>query len=131
MGTIASFQVGIHDAKVLSELLDEESVLPVDLMNLKKYDIYTKLLIDGMPSPVFSASTFPPVRSRLDIPEQKRDVVAKVSREKYSKPVELVEKKIFEFNLKVVEDEKKFKVAEEDYKERKKEERRKKQENGA
>ncbi len=130
VGTLASFQVGIHDAKVLAEVMDEELVLPADLMNLKKYDIYTKLLIDGMPSPVFSASTFAPIRSRLDIPEQKRDVVAKVSREKYAKPVELVEKKIYEFNLKVVEDEKRYKVAEEEYKKKKQDERRKKQENG-
>ncbi len=129
VGTIVSFQVGIHDAKVLSEVLDEELVIPTDLMNLKKYDIYTKLLIDGMPSPVFSATTFPPIRTRLNIPEQKRDVVTKVSREKYSKPVELVEKKIMEFNQKVVEEEKQFKVSEEAYKEKKKEERRKQNEN--
>ncbi len=124
VGTLASFQVGIHDAKVLAEVMDEEIMLPVDLMNLKKYDIYTKLLIDGMPSPVFSATTFAPIQSRLEIPEQKRDIIAKVSREKYAKPVALVEQKIMEFNVKVVEDEKKFKVAEEAYKEKKKEEKR-------
>jgi hypothetical protein len=124
VGTIASFQVGIHDAKVLAEVMDEETVLPNDLMNLRKYDIYTKLLIGGMPSPVFSATTFAPIHARLEIPEQKRDIVAKVSREKYAKPVSLVEKKILEFNIKVVEDEKKFKIAEEAYKEKKKEEKR-------
>lgn len=125
VGTLISFQVGIHDAKVLSEAMDEEAVTPPDLMNLKKYDIYTKLLIDGMPSPVFSATTFAPIRTRLEIPEQKRDIVAKVSREKYAKPVDIVEKKILEFNQKVVEDEKKFRISEEAYKEKKKEERRK------
>lgn len=129
VGTTVAFQVGIHDAKVLTEVMDEEIVMPVDLMNLRKYDIYTKLLIDGMPSPAFSATTYAPIRDRLEIPEQKRDVVAKVSREKYSKPVELVEKKIIEFNQKVVEDEKKFKISEEAFKEKKKEERRKQNEN--
>ncbi len=128
VGTLVSFQLGNRDAKVLSEVMDEELVLPTDLMNLRKHDIYTKLLIDGMPSPAFSATTYAPIRTRLDIPEQKRDVVTKVSREKYSKPVELVEKKIMEFNQKVVEDEKHFKVAEEAYKEKKKEERRKQNE---
>ncbi len=125
VGSTVCFQVGSPDARMLSELMDEELVLPNDLMNLKKYDIYTKLLIDGMPSPVFSATTLAPILARLEIPEQKVDVVLKVSREKYAKPVELVEKKIFEFNLKVIEDEKKFRSAEDAYKEKKKEEKRK------
>jgi hypothetical protein len=126
VGTTVSFQVGYNDAKVLSEIMDEEIVSVNDLQNLRKYDIYTKLLIDGMPSQVFSATTFAPIRDRVEISEQKRDVILKVSREKYSKPVDMVEKKILEFNLKVVEDEKKLKKAEEAYKERMKEEKKKK-----
>lgn len=98
--------------------------MPNDLTNLRKYDIYTKLLIDGMPSPVFSATTLAPIKSRLEIPEQKADVVLKVSREKYSKPVDLVERKILEFNMKVVDEEKKFQKAAEEFKEKKKEEKR-------
>lgn len=58
VGTIASFQVGFTDAAVLSGLMDEEVVSTNDLVNLGKYDIYTKLLINGMPSKVFSATTF-------------------------------------------------------------------------
>lgn len=126
VGTTISFQVGYHDATTLSEIMDEEVVTTNDLQNLRKYDIYTKLLVDGMPSPVFSATTFAPIRDRVDITEQKRDVILKVSREKYSKPVELVEKKILEFNTKIVEDERKLKKAEEEYKEKMKEEKKKK-----
>jgi hypothetical protein len=126
VGTMVSFQVGYADAKVLSEIMDEEVVLPNDLQNLRKHDIYTKLLVDGMPSPVFSATTFAPIRDRIEVTDQKRDVILKVSREKYSKPVEVVEKKILEFNMKVVEDEKKLKKSEEEYKERMKEEKKKK-----
>lgn len=128
VGTTVSFQVGHHDATVLSEIMDEEVVTANDLQNLRKYDIYTKLLVDGMPTPVFSATTFAPINSRVEILEQKRDVLLKVSREKYSKPVELVEKKILEFNTKVVEDERKLKKAEEEYKEKMKEEKKKKAE---
>jgi hypothetical protein len=124
VGTTLSFQVGSTDARVLAEALDEETVLPLDLMNLRKYDIYTKLLIDGMPSAVFSATTFAPIQLRIEIPEQKRDIIAKVSREKYAKPVDMVEKKIMDFNIRIVEEEKKFKHAEEAYKEKKKEEKR-------
>ncbi|MDQ1344330.1 MAG: hypothetical protein QG650_1051 [Patescibacteria group bacterium] len=126
VGTMVSFQVGYADAKVLSEIMDEEVVIPNDLQNLRKYDIYTKLLVDGMPSPVFSATTFAPIRDRVEVTEQKRDVILKVSREKYSKPVELVEKKILEFNTKIVEDERKLKKSEEEYKEKMKEEKKKK-----
>lgn len=128
VGTTVSFQVGYHDATTLSEVMDEEVVTPNDLQNLRKYDIYTKLLVDGMPSQVFSATTFAPIRDRIDIAEQKRDVILKVSREKYSKPVELVERKILEFNVKIVEDEKKLKKSEEEYKERMKEEKKRKAE---
>lgn len=128
VGTTLSFQVGYHDATTLSEIMDEEVVTTNDLQNLRKYDIYAKLLVDGMPSPVFSATTFAPIRDRVDVSEQKRDVILKVSREKYSKPVELVEKKILEFNTKIVEDERKLKKAEEEYKERMKEEKKKKAE---
>lgn len=128
VGTIASFQVGFTDATVLSGLMDEEVVSTNDLVNLGKYDIYTKLLINGMPSKVFSATTFGPIKLRVPNPEQKKDVIVKVSREKYSKPVEFVEKKINDYMTKIVEEEKKFKKDQEAYKEKMKEEKKKKTE---
>lgn len=126
VGTIVSFQVGFTDAAVLSGLMDEEVVSTNDLVNLGKYDIYTKLLVNGMPSKVFSATTFGPIKLRVPHPEQKKEVIMKVSREKYSKPVEFVEKKINDYATKIVEDEKKFKKEQEAYKERMKEEKKKK-----
>lgn len=126
VGTIASFQVGFTDAAVLSGLMDEEVVSTNDLVNLGKYDIYTKLLINGMPSKVFSATTFGPIKLRVPSPEQKKEVIMKVSREKYSKPVDFVEKKINEFATKIVEEEKRWKKEQEAYKERMKEEKKRK-----
>lgn len=79
-----------------------------------------------MPSKVFSAKTFGPIKLRVPNPEQKKDVIIKVSREKYSKPVEFVEKKINEYATKIVEEEKKFKKDQEAYKERVKDEKKKK-----
>lgn len=76
-----------------------------------------------MPSRVFSATTFPPIKTTSDIDEQRKNVVAKVSREKYGKPVEFVEKKILELNKKVIEDEKKFRKEEAAYKEKMKDEK--------
>jgi type IV secretory pathway TraG/TraD family ATPase VirD4 len=47
VGTLVTFQVGHEDAKVLAPALgNEELILPDDLMNLAKYQIYTKFLID-------------------------------------------------------------------------------------
>ena len=127
VGTILSFQVGYHDAVTLSDVFGGEDVITEhDLTNLKKYDIYTKLLIDGMPSPVFSATTYAPLRERFNMPiEQSRDVLLKVSREKYTKKKEFVEKKIFENIDMIREEEKKYRSEQEVYKEKKKEEAKK------
>lgn len=120
VGSLVSFQVGHHDATTLSEVLGGEDIIsPQDMTNLRKYDIYTKLLIDGMPSPVFSATTFAPLHQRLDVPpQQSRDVLLKVSREKYTKKKDFVEKKIFEYARKITDDEKQYKKDQEAYKEK-------------
>lgn len=126
VGTIVSFQVWYHDAVTLADVFGgEDIILPQDLTNLKKYDIYTKLLVDGMPSPVFSATTYAPLRERIEVPpQQTRDVLLKVSREKYTKRKEFVEKKISDMITKIREEERKYRTELEAYKERKKEERR-------
>lgn len=125
VGSLISFQVGYDDATKFSEVFGGEDVItPQDLTNLRKYDIYTKLLIDGMPSPVFSATTYAPLHDRMDIPpQQSRDVLLKVSREKYTKRKEFVEKKIFEYASKIGEDERKYRKEQEEYKEKMKSEK--------
>lgn len=107
VGSLVSFQVGHQDGVVLADMLGgEDVILPQDLTNLRKYDIYTKLLIDGMPSPVFSATTYSPLHTRIDVPaQQSRDTLLKVSREKYTKKRDFVEKKIFEYAGKITEEE--------------------------
>ncbi len=120
VGSLVSFQVGYDDATKFAEVFGWEDVItPQDLTNLRKYDIYTKLLIDGMPSPVFSATTYAPLHERIDIPpQQSRDVLLKVSREKYTKKKDFVEKKIFEYAAKISDDEKKYRKEQEEYKEK-------------
>ncbi len=84
-----------------------------------------------MPSPVFSATTYSPLRSRIETPlDQSREILLKVSREKYTKKREFVEKKIFEYAGKIAEEEKKYKKEQEVYREKlkaEKEAERKKQ----
>ncbi len=126
VGTLVAFQIGHHDATVMSEVFGGEDIItPHDLTNLRKYDIYTKLLIDGMPSPVFSATTFAPLHSRVEIhSEQSRETLMKVSREKYTKKKTFVEKKIFDMAKKINEEEREYRKAQTEKKEKQQQEKR-------
>ncbi|MBJ7533305.1 type IV secretion system DNA-binding domain-containing protein [Rhodomicrobium vannielii ATCC 17100] len=57
-GTLISFRVGPEDATLLAREF-EPTFAPHDLMKLPNHDIYLKLMIDGMPSKPFSATTLP------------------------------------------------------------------------
>jgi CxxC-x17-CxxC domain-containing protein len=64
-----------------------------DLVNLPKFQIYLKLMIDGVTSNAFSASTLAPYEPPADAQENLAKVI-KVSRERYAKPREVIEDKI-------------------------------------
>ncbi|MBU4285028.1 type IV secretion system DNA-binding domain-containing protein [Patescibacteria group bacterium] len=90
VGTLITFRVGADDAEFL-----EREFLPVfiadDLVNLTKYTIYLKLMIDGVASRAFSAQTIPPFL----IPEKSfEDKIIKLSRERYTISRKAVEEKI-------------------------------------
>lgn len=87
-GTLISFRVGATDAEFLEKEF-EPVFLQNDIINLPKYHIYLKLMIDGIAGDAFSAVTLPPVEG-----EEHEEVAEKVinfSREKYSFSRELVE----------------------------------------
>ncbi len=91
VGTIIAFRVGAADAEFLEKEFEPVFTMN-DLVNLAKYDIYLKLMIDGIAGDAFSATSLPPVKV-----ENRKDVVEKiirVSRERYAKKKELVEEKI-------------------------------------
>lgn len=92
--SIISFQVWYHDATILKDVLWAASVSEDDLTNLSKYKIYLKQLIDGMPSPIFSANTFPPHSKNSEVFDTRYKKILQVSREKYSKPRQIVVDKI-------------------------------------
>ncbi len=98
--TLISFQVWSDDAKKLVDAFNWWITLE-DLTNLQKYSIYIKLLINWMPSKAFSAKTFAPHKKREDLFKKRYEKVLAVSREKYCKPKEIVEKKINETIKKV------------------------------
>ncbi len=89
VGTIVSFRVGGGDAEALAKefgpLFTEE-----DLVNLAKYQILLKLMIDGVASQPFSALTIPPIGNATGSTEK----VVRVSRERYGKRREQIEEKI-------------------------------------
>lgn len=95
VGTIITFRVGAADAEYLEKEFD-----PIfyanDLVNLAKYNIYLKLMIDGVSTMPFSAVTLPPI----DLGVKKVDIkkIIDASREQYAAPREVVEKKINEWS---------------------------------
>ena len=61
--TLISFRVGPEDANVLAQEF-QPKFAPLDLLNLPNRSIYLKLMIEGTPSPPFSASTRSPDQLR-------------------------------------------------------------------
>lgn len=59
VGTIISFRLGLADAEILGKEF-APVFSPHDLMGLANYNIYLKLMIDGVVSRAFSAETLPP-----------------------------------------------------------------------
>jgi len=95
VGSLVTFQVGHTDADVLAPALgDEEVVSPQDLLNLPKYQIYTKFLIDGIPSQIFSANTNPPIDVSDRSLFQSHEKLKENSRMRYAKEREKIEKLI-------------------------------------
>ncbi|MCK5212003.1 type IV secretion system DNA-binding domain-containing protein [Candidatus Parcubacteria bacterium] len=91
VGTMALFRVGAADAEEL-----EPEFTPTftqeDIVNLPKYEIYIKLMIDGIASDPFSARGLPPL-SEAEKTGNMEKLIA-ISRERYAKERSIVEDKI-------------------------------------
>lgn len=93
VGTMVIFRIGAEDsefvAKEFAPHFTEE-----DLLNLTKYDIYLKLMIDGVASNPFSATTLPPIAQF----QGQREKIIKVTRERYAESAEKVEEKVLRWS---------------------------------
>ena len=90
VGTIVSFRVGAADAEFLEKEFAPQFT-ENDLVNLPKHTITLKLMINGVASDPFTATTLPPSHYlRTDNLEK----VIRVSRERYGNPLAQVEDKI-------------------------------------
>lgn len=98
-GTIISFRVGATDAEFLEKEF-EPVFLQNDIVNLPKYNIYLKLMIDGIAGDAFSATTLPPVF--LGETAENEEKIIRVSRERYAKDRLEVEEKIARWSGMVV-----------------------------
>lgn len=90
VGTLVTFRVGAEDAEYLEKEFSPE-FMAGDIVNLGKYNIYLKLMIDGVAGRAFSAQTLPPVDP---LPKPNREKIIKVSRERYASKKQEVEDKI-------------------------------------
>ncbi len=93
VGTIVTFRVGAADAEVLAKEF-APLFLEEDIVNLSKYSVLLKLMIDGVASQPFSAVTMPPIGS----PTGSSEKVIRVSRERYGRPREEIEEKILRWS---------------------------------
>lgn len=84
VGTVISFRIGAGDAYVLAREFHPVFTMD-DFINLPRYSIYLKLMIDGATSKPFSALTMP-----LQLPSCScKANIVRLSREKYSQKVEI------------------------------------------
>lgn len=90
VGTLVSFRVGASDAEFLEKEF-EPTVKMNDIINLPKYNIYLKLMIDGVSGDAFSAKGLPPFPIP---PDSYMEKAIQSSRERYGRPREEVEAKI-------------------------------------
>ena len=103
VGTMVVFRVGAEDAEFLEKEFAPEFTAN-DLVNLPKYNVYLKLMIDGIAGHPFSAQTLPPPPPLED---SNREKIIQASRERYGVGREIVENTILQWSgLSEDEDEK-------------------------
>lgn len=90
-GTIISFRVGASDAEALEKEFEPVFTMN-DIVNLPKYHIYLKLMIDGIAGDAFSATVLPPISIEETLANEEK--VIRSSRELYTSSKQEVEDKI-------------------------------------
>jgi CxxC-x17-CxxC domain-containing protein len=101
-GTIISFRVGAADAEALEKEFEPVFMMN-DIVNLPKYNVYLKLMIDGIAGDAFSATVLPPISLEGTIENEEK--VIRVSRERYASSKKDVEDKIRRWSGMLTEEE--------------------------
>ncbi len=98
VGSIISFRVGPFDAETLETIFSPQ-FLATDIVNLGFAQIYLTLMIDGIGSTPFSATTLPPIEPPT---MSCKDMVIAASRRQFSHPRSDVEEQIHKFHEPVI-----------------------------
>jgi len=90
VGTMVTFRIGATDAEVMEKEF-APTFIGEDIVNLGVFQVYLRLMIDGIGSHPFSATTLPPLKKPEAISISK---IIESSRQKYTRPREEVEEVI-------------------------------------
>ena len=97
VGTMVSFRVGAEDAEFLEKEFGPD-LMATDMVNLGFAQIYLKLMIDGVASHPFSATTLPPITNQQ---QSCRADILEASRTNYGTPRAAVEEEIHKWSQEV------------------------------
>jgi len=90
VGTTVSFRVGAEDAEFLEKEFGPD-FMATDIVNLGFAQVYLKLMIDGVASRPFSATTLPPIK----VPHESfKQEIIELSRKQFGTPRDKVEEVI-------------------------------------
>lgn len=103
VGTMITFRVGATDAEAFEKEFAPYFTMD-DIVNLSAYQIYLRLMIDGVGSKPFSAHTLDPIQQQ---PHSHGQAIIAHSRATYGKPVFEVTEEVTEFYKPMVKEEKK------------------------
>jgi len=93
VGTLVAMRVGAADAEFLEKEFEPRFTMN-DLVNLSKFTVYLRLMIDGAASEPFSANSLAPISK----PTGSYDKVIRASRERFAVKRDVMEKKIQKFS---------------------------------
>ena len=91
VGTLVTFRVGSLDTEILEKEF-EPTFMATDLVNLAKYNVYLKLMVDGVATNPFSATTLPPIE--IEETEANMEKIIRNTRDRYGSAKAEVEEKI-------------------------------------
>lgn len=103
VGTMITFRVGATDAEAFEKEFAPYFTMD-DIVNLSAYQIYLRLMIDGVGSKPFSAHTLDPIQRQ---PHTHAAAIIAHSRATYGKPVNEVAEEVVNFYKPIVKEERK------------------------
>ncbi len=110
-GTMIAFRLGPQDAEILEKEFSPDFMIE-DLVNIPKWNVVLKMLIDGVVSKPFSAATLPPISDDNEQTKtrERANKIIETSRQKYARNRKDVEEIINQWTLGDIKDNKQKEV---------------------